>query len=323
MALDSILSGGSSLLRSSQILAGADALLSDPTDPVLTAPVASPTAKGLGPILDIVDGGSASPADAATGLANTTVLDLHSTLETFADANGLIGSVHGLTTLGETAGLGYIGGSNLVTTLLDAPTALASGDTSILGQIVPETTAIDGAIDQLVAGVASDGGVNPAVVAPLADPATEAQAVSLTPAETLANSAVLDLHSTLEAAADAGGLIGSVHGLTNLGETIGLGEIGGSNLVTDVLDTPTSLLSGNTSSVAHIPADVTNIVSAAEGLVSGVETDLASGAFLANPIGNTAAIADELTAFPAASLANQAIDTVPRHPRDDHRPDRA
>ena len=293
-------------LRSTQILSGADTLLPGQTDTIL--PAAHTT---IDPVLHAADlEMPASDASGPAALANQAVLTLHAQLESAADANGLIGSVHGLTNFGETVGLGHIGDANLLTTAVQAPAALAGGDTSIIGQLLPETNAIEGAASGLVGGTADDAGVNPGVAAPLAGLGTEAGAVSGAPLTSFANDTVGSLHATFEVAADPNGLAGSVHGVTNLGETIGLGEIGGANLVTDVLDTPAALLAGDLSTVTHLPADVGNIAGAAQNLVSGVSSDLASGGFLSDPVGNTAGFVSALATLPVEGIANDAINSI-------------
>ncbi len=317
MILDDLASDNASNPRFNQILAGADTLLSARSTPVLhpsglndPASVLNPSA--LAPAHE--DGNTtsqAAPASALSALANQAVLQTHASLESTADANGLVGTVHGVTNLGETVGLGHIGGSNLVTDGLTAPAALASGDPSALGHVVPDATSVDAAANQLLSGAATDAGANPGLVAPAAGIVPATQLASATPAETLANSGVIAFHDTIEGASDVGGMSGSVHGVTNLGETIGLGHLGaGDNLLTDVADTPSDLLAGNTSTLGDLPTDAVNVAGAAGGLASGVESDAASGTFLANPAGNAVNMAQALSTFPTAGLANAAIDTV-------------
>ena len=317
MILDDLASDKASDPRFNQIVAGADALLSAPSTPALhpggmNDPASVLTPSALGPAAE--DGNATSQADAASALsalANQAVLQTHASLESTADANGLVGTVHGVTNLGEAAGLGHIGGSNLVTDGLTAPAALASGDPSTLGHVVPDATSVDEAANQLLSGAATDAGANPGLVAPAVGIVPATQLASATPAETLANSGVIAFHDTIEGASDVGGLSGSVHGVTNLGETIGLGHLGaGDNLLTDAADTPSDLLAGNISTLGDLPTNAVNVAGAAGGLASGVESDVASGAFLANPVGNAVNMAQALSTFPTASLANEAIDTV-------------
>ena len=100
----------------------------------------------------------------------------------------------------------------------------------------------------------------------------------LQPVLNAANTAVLDVHSVLEVAGHELGLPWTVHGLTNLGETIGLGQIGApaeadghTNLVTDVLNAPGDILSGDlTGTVSHLGADLSDAVHAATSLVDQV-----------------------------------------------------
>lgn len=87
-----------------------------------------------------------------------------------------------------------------------------------------------------------------------------------------ANTLVLDVHSELEILSDQTGVPAIVHGITNLGETVGLGKLGDApapdgptNLLTDVLNAPGDLLSGDLngviSNVGHDLSDVINAVS--------------------------------------------------------------
>ena len=297
-------------LRSTEILTSADALLPNQSD-MSTIPAASGVAAGVASLpSDLGLTAAGDDANPVESVANDAVLDLHAQLEATADSNGLIGAVHGLTNLGETVGLGHLGGVNLLSSVLAAPTALTSGDTTALGQIAPEGTAIEGAATQLVRGAASDVGINPDATTPVTDLTGEASALTGTPLVGLANDTIDSLHTTLEAGADANGLIGSVHGLTNLGETVGLGKIGDANLVTDVVDTPSAMLAGDTSTLTHLPTDVANIATAAQGLVSGVTSDLSNGTLLADPVGNATGFVTSLASLPVEGIANDAINSV-------------
>lgn len=84
-------------------------------------------------------------------------------------------------------------------------------------------------------------------------------------------------HASIETASHDLGLGGTVHGITHLGETIGLGDLGGDNLLTDVLDAPSAILSGNTGTLlTDLVHDVGNTVEATGNLVNGVGDDLSS-----------------------------------------------
>ncbi|MCP9629239.1 hypothetical protein NML43_19255 [Rhodopseudomonas palustris] len=104
----------------------------------------------------------------------------------------------------------------------------------------------------------------------------------------VANTAVLDLHNVLETLSHQTGTSDIVHGVTNLGETIGLGAIGAapgadgnSNLLTDVLNLPGDALSGNLGgSIDHIGGDLSDVVDATFGLGNAV----LNGADPLNPV---------------------------------------
>lgn len=292
------------LLRSTDVLSGADALLPSNADTLIHSTDAS--ASGVLPSSGALN--VSNDLTPVTDIANDAILALHAQLEGTADANGVAGAVHGVTNLGETLGLGKIGDANLVTTALQLPTALAGGDPSTLGQVAPDLLAVAGAANQLATGALGDAGTNPALLAPIGQLAAAAQGLGTTPLAAAANDTVLGLHATLEGASDASGVAGTVHGITGLGETVGLGKIGGANLVTDALDTPQSLLSGNLDTVTHVPADVGAIAGAAQNLVSGALSDVASGTLLSNPVGNAVNLATGLAALPVTMIANDAID---------------
>lgn len=94
----------------------------------------------------------------------------------------------------------------------------------------------------------------------------------------VANSAILDVHNVLESLSDQTGTAEIVHGVTNLGETIGLGKLGAepgaggnSNLLTDVLNLPGDALNGDLgSSIDHIGTDLSNVVDATAGVGNAV-----------------------------------------------------
>ena len=290
----------SSSLRSLQILGGADSLLTDPTDAVLHSGDAVLPSSLLDPL----------PPAGADDTANAAVLNLHSALEQSADQNGFPGLVHGITGTGDSLGLGDLGGDNLLSTVLSAPAGLASGDTSLLGHILPNATSVVSALEGLGSGTASDAGINPAPLGTVGALTSTVQSIDTQGLETLANGTILDLHAALETAGDSGGLPGTVHGITGLGETIGLGEIGGANLLTDVVDLPSALLAGNLGPIENLPHDLSGIVSASTNLLGGVEGDLASGSFQSDPLGHLTAALPALTDLPVDGLANEAINTL-------------
>ncbi len=162
MALDPAI-GIPRILLSNELLNG-DALVGDPTVPALhaddVASVLSQTAALPDPVAT-PPADSAAPPAGVTDVANAAVLDLHSNIEGEADSNGLVGSLHGVTGLGETIGLGRIGQANALTDILSAPTALLSGDSSTIGHLAPDAASIGGAGEALVSGTLSDVGADP------------------------------------------------------------------------------------------------------------------------------------------------------------------
>ncbi len=292
-----------SALRSFEGITTADALVPDPTAPTLQSSDPAGITHGAASLVDFVDG--AVP----TSLANQTVLGTHAALEGTSDQNGVAGTVHGVTNLGETAGLGHIGeGSNLITGVLQAPAGVLSGEIPTL-DVTGDAASVGSAVEAVPVGVASDLGANPALVGSAVP--SPIPLVDTAPAEGAANATILDFHDTIEGASDMNGTSGTTHGVTGLGETVGLGHIGsGSNLLTDMLNTPSDLLAGNTGPVSSLPTDAANDVTAVGTLVSGVGSDLGSGQFLSNPVGNTLTLGDALTTLPVGTLANQAAGAV-------------
>ena len=279
--------------RSLAWLVGPDALLS--TTALSTGQLAS-----LGPIASLIEGtvdtgstdarGSVLP-DAVSATANQIVLDTHAQLEGLGHAVApLNGPLHGLTNLGETVGLGHIGaGGNLITDLTSAGADPAGS----------------GAIPSLP----SDAGAVAAAAGALLGSVTAAPANGnglvgadgiLSPATSILNQAVLDLHTTLE---DAGHQIpvlnAPVHAVTALGETLGLGYLGQSgNLLTDTLALPGSLLTGGGLASANpVLSDLGHVLGSADTLVGSVTGVANAGGLLSS---------DGLLA-PVTNLANTAV----------------
>ncbi|WP_342107539.1 hypothetical protein [Methylobacterium sp. SI9] len=210
--------------------------------------------------------GTGSVLTPATDILNQTVLDLHTTLEDIGHSVPQLNEpIHAVTGLGETVGLGHIGEpGNLLTDALAVPGSvlngggLASADPllSDLGHVLGATDTLLGSATGALSGgslLASDG--------------------LLAPVTNLANMAVLDVHMTLENLGHEIPLLNdAIHGLTNLGETVGLGHLGeGGNLLTDVAGLPGDLLGGQgLGAVSPILGDVGAVTNAAGGLVDGV-----------------------------------------------------
>lgn len=99
------------------------------------------------------------------------------------------------------------------------------------------------------------------------------------PVTTTANEVVRDFHNLLESATHQIGLTYVTHGITNLGETIGLGKIGQDNVLTDVLTLPGTALSGGdvVGSVGHLSGHLADITDAVSNIVTQIPLDLGSG----------------------------------------------
>jgi hypothetical protein len=98
------------------------------------------------------------------------------------------------------------------------------------------------------------------------------------PAVQTENQTILDFHSLLENTGDQADLVGAIHGLTNTGETVGLGKVGDDNLITDTAQAPGDLLNGANpvSEAANTVTDTGQIVSAAGALIQGAGSDLSN-----------------------------------------------
>lgn len=101
------------------------------------------------------------------------------------------------------------------------------------------------------------------------------QGATLQPILDTANTTVLDVHEELEILGHELGVPFAVHGVTSTGEAIGLGHIGDpstasdghTNLVSDVLNAPGDILSGDTDqAISNVGHDLTDTVNAAAQL---------------------------------------------------------
>jgi hypothetical protein len=208
-------------------------------------------------------GGVLTPA---TEILNQAVLDLHTTLEDAGHQVPVLNTpIHAVTGLGETVGLGHIGeAGNLLTDTLAVPgSILNGGGLASVNPVLADLGHVLGATDTLIGSVTgatnADGLLSPNGL--------------LAPVTNLANTAVLDVHMTLENLGHEIPLLNdAVHGLTNFGETVGLGHLGESgNLLTDAAALPGALLEGQgVGALSPILGDVGAVTSAADGLLSGV-----------------------------------------------------
>ncbi|GEO99307.1 hypothetical protein [Methylobacterium haplocladii] len=254
--------------RSLEWLIGPDALLS-------STALATGQLGTLGPIASLVEGGldltrtdgaASGLTGSATGIANQAVIDFHAALENLGhEVAPLNGPLHALTHLGETVGLGHIGQpGNIVTDLTAIPAAVAGG-----GGLASAVPLLDDLGDALGA---SDG-----LVASVSGSATGSNLLApnglLAPVSSLANAVVLDLHANIEGLGhDLPILNEALHGLTALGETVGLGHLGTSgNLLTDVVGLPGGLLGGQgLDALSPILGDLGHVTGAATGLLGDV-----------------------------------------------------
>ena len=233
--------------------------------------------------------GAGGTLEPVAGALNANVLDLHTTLEDFGHQNPALNSpIHALTGLGETIGLGYVGNAgNLVTDALDLPGSVLGGGG--VGAVVPLVTDLGhvvGAAGTLVDSLTGVAG---------------APAGLLAPVTTIANAAILDLHGGLEGIGhDIPVLNGPIHGLTGLGETVGLGHIGETgNLLTDALDLPGAVLAGGgVGAAVPVVSDLGHVVGATGTLVGSLTGAAGAGG---GPLAPDGALA------PAAGLANAAV----------------
>ena len=279
--------------RSLEWLVGPDALLS-------STALSTSQLDSLGPIASLIEGASAgAPSedgasqvlDALDPTANRIILDTHAQLEDVGhEIAPLNGPLHGLTNLGETIGLGHLGeGGNLLTDL--GGVAANPSDTDAIAPLLGDAgraTDAAGALLETVAAVpaAGEGLVGDEGVR---SPATE-----------ILDHAVLDVHATLE---DAGHEIpvlnAPIHGLTRLGETVGLGHIGETgNLLTDLTTVPGSISNGGgLASATPVLADLGHVAGSVDTLIGSLSNATDAGGLLASygPLG------------PVTSLANGGI----------------
>ncbi|MDH7795980.1 MULTISPECIES: hypothetical protein [unclassified Beijerinckia] len=135
----------------------------------------------------------------------------------------------------------------------------------------------------------------------------------------LLNGVVQDFHASIETASHDLGLAGTVHGVTHLGEAIGLGELGGDNLLTDVLDAPTDILSGKTGTLlTDLVHDVGNIVEATGNLVNGVGDDLSAPNGVLGVAGLVNGLLDGVGGPGETGLLQNILNTDPHGADDGH-----
>jgi hypothetical protein len=179
-----------------------------------------------------------------------------------------------------------------------APNAAASD----LDEILPA-----GLTGALLSG-ADDGGGDNAIPA-VATLDLAGDGTTLQPVFDAANSAIKEVHFEMELLSHETGTSDIVHAVTGLGETVGLGEIGAApapdgptNLVTDVLNLPGDLLSGNLDGIiSNLSSDLTDIVNA----VATLKDSVIFGGDPVNPVPELInGLGGDLSSLPLLSVDN-------------------
>ncbi len=162
----------------------------------------------------------------------------------------------------------------------NAATPAAAGDGPLLtaGVLDPVTDVVDGVLGTDTSNLLGIGDVlnlgTPSQLA-LAGDNGGAQ-----PVFDATNVLIKDVHAEIEALSYQSGLPYILHAVTNLGETVGLGTTGAvppaiddghTNLVTDVVNAPSTLLNGGLDDViAHVGGDLGDTLDAAVGVVGAL-----------------------------------------------------
>jgi len=254
--MSTFLGGNNPADRLVEVLAGSAAILSDPFAMTSGLPLSLTSLTGSG----ATDGTADQPSSGVLGALTPTPTGnpvtslLTGTLGTGSSGLPVIGGSSGLPVIGELLNHG---------TQSDSSSGLPIiGDLLNLGG--------DGSSGLPVVGDLLDlGGHGAGSTLQLAGPDG-----ALQPILNAANTLVLDFHSELETLSHDLGLAFVFHGVTDLGEAIGLGRIGTTtnpdghtNLLTDVLNAPGSILDGGlTQTVAHLGADLSDIINSASEL---------------------------------------------------------
>ncbi|WP_244067220.1 hypothetical protein [Bradyrhizobium sp. Ce-3] len=267
-------SGGSPGLDSGLVLAGQDGLLQ--------------------PVLNPINAAASNAGGLLTAIGQQTGLD---------------STVHNVTGLAGTIGLGQLGAtpaadghSNLLTDVLNTPGEVLSGHaTDAVTHLGADLTDIVNAVGTIPAGLGQNGGLTLAGQDGLLQPVLNA-----------VNAAASDTGGLLTTIGHEAGLDNAVHAVTNLAGTVGLGQLGAtpaadehSNLLTDVLNTPGEVLAGHTAdAVTHLGADLTDTVHAVDAVPSELLTGVVSGKDdPANPVDNLIqSLGHDLQTLPLATV---------------------
>jgi len=194
----------------------------------------------------------------------------------------------------------------------------AIGDLPILGTLTSTdgethptantTDGVDAGPLDLVSSLTGESGLTDPLAA-AGGLALAGNGTSLQPLLDAANSAIKEVHYELELLSHQTGTSDIVHSITNLGETIGLGEIGTApapggptNLLTDVLNLPSNLLSGNLEGIiSDVGHDLTNVI----GSLLGVKDAVIFGSDPLNPIPELIqGIGHDLSSLPLLSIGD-------------------
>ncbi|MCE4225928.1 hypothetical protein HCU64_19430 [Methylobacterium sp. C25] len=265
-------------------VAGSNPLASDG----LLAPVSAVvngTASGLQQALDGLGQSVAPLGDALHGVTGfTDSLGLGGQLgipgNLLTDVVGLPGGLlggQGIDALSPVvADLGNVVGSatGLLQDVLHVPTSLVGDLTGAGGILTPLTS--------LVGGLTGDGGLLSPVTSILGGVTGDDGGLTgdllgtggaLQPVAGIANGVIDTIHANFENVGhDMPLLNDTIHDVINLGNTVGLGTLGeGNNLLTDVVDLPGSILSGDLAgSLDHVVGDLGNVVGAAGDVVGSL-----------------------------------------------------
>ena len=257
-----------------------------------------------------------------TGLGSGGLLGGLPVVGDLLGGTGLGGVTNGLPVLGDLLGQGpgeglLDNGVPVVGNLLEnlgngLAGANAPGEGPLVAEVLNlplELLGLNGSTGNLE-GVLHDTGVVVAGAGTLVDALGENVGNALSqPLAVTANDVVADVHAFLEIVGHEVALNGAIHGVTELGNTIGLGEIGGDNLVTDVLEVPGVLLGGGDlgAQLGDINTDIGNILTGIPPIVTGAVLDLNDGTYGVDLTGQNGIVADLTGALSGTSTSSLPI----------------
>ncbi len=164
------------------------------------------------------------------------------------------------------------------TMMTAAPTAAVDGPLLTAGVLDPVTDVVDGVLGTDTSNLLGIGDVlnlgTPSQLALAGDDGGAQPVFDAT------NILIKDVHAEIETLSHQSGLSDILHAVTSLGETVGLGTTGAvppaaddghTNLITDVVNAPSTLLNGGLDDVvAHVGADLGDTLDAAVGVVGAL-----------------------------------------------------